>query len=296
MCGIIGNLYELQAQQQVMFTQYMFNGLAINPAYAGSQGSLTMTALYRNQWVGIEGAPTTQTFSLHSPVAKERMSLGMLLINDKIGITNQTGGYGVYSYRIPLGTSSILGFGIQGGVTYYNALFSQVSDSDPTFAGTDVQEYHPNAGFGMYFQNSKSYIGFSVPQLIQNEFDRNNSDSDSQILRHYFISTGYVFDLSKDLKLKPNLLVKYVKGAPVEFDLNVNLLIHEVIWIGCSWRSFDSIDALLQIQLTEQLQMGYAYDFATTTDLKRVNSGSHEFMLTYRLRKGNSKIVTPRYF
>jgi len=139
-------------------------------------------------------------------------------------------------------------------------------------------------------------LGVSVPQTLENTFDEDFDDSNSNFVRHYFISSGYVFDLNESLKLKPNLLVKAVENAPVEFDVNANLLIKEIIWVGVSWRSFDSFDALIQFQLTSQFQLGYAYDFATTTDLRRVNSGSHELMINYRFTKNKEKILTPRYF
>ena len=283
-------------QQQIMFTQYMFNGLALNPAYAGSHETISATALARKQWTGLDGAPTTQTFSVHSPIRAQRMSLGLLALHDNIGVTDQTGIYGSYAYRIPVSKKGKLAFGLQGGISFYNAQFSKVSSTDPVFANGDVREIHPSFGFGMYYNTERFYAGVSIPQLNQSSFDRGNPDSDSRIVRHYFVTAGYVFDLNHSLKLKPNLLVKAVSGAPVEFDVNANLLIKDVVWVGLSWRSFDSIDAILQLQVTDQLQIGYAYDFATTTDLSRVNGGSHELMLNYRFTFTRTRIITPRYF
>lgn len=284
------------AQQQVMFTQYMFNQTAINPAYAGSHRTLSVTALARKQWAGLEGAPSTLTLSAHSPIKNQRIGVGLLVVNDKIGVTSQTGLYNAYSYRIPFQNGGRLAFGLQIGFTAYNAQFSKVSDTDPTFAG-DVKEVHPNVGGGVFYNTKLFYVGFSAPQLIQNTFDRNNLDSDSKMLRHYFLTAGYVFTLNHQLKLKPSFLVKAVDGAPVQFDVNLNLLMKEVLWVGMSWRSFESIDALLQFQISEKLQFGYAYDFSTTKELSRVNSGSHEIMLNYRVvKKRRSKIVTPQYF
>jgi type IX secretion system PorP/SprF family membrane protein len=211
-------------------------------------------------------------------------------------VTKQTGVYSAYSYRIPFQNGGQLAFGLQVGFTAYNAQFSKVSDTDPTFAG-DVREVHPNVGGGLFYNTKLFYVGFSAPQLIQNTFDKHNLDSDSKMLRHYFLTAGYVFTLNRQLKLKPNFLVKAVTGAPVQLDLNLNLLIQEVLWVGLSWRSFESIDALLQFHITEKFQFGYAYDFITTTELSRINSGSHEIMLNYRLlKKKRSRFVTPRYF
>lgn len=283
------------AQQQIMFTQYMFNGLAINPAYAGSHETVSATALMRQQWTGLDGAPSTQTFSMHSPLKKERVSLGLLVMHDKIGVTNQNGVYGSYAYRIPLSTKGKLAFGLQAGATFYNALFSKVSPTDPTFKN-DIRLAQPNVGFGVYYNTDRFYAGISMPQLIETKFDKSSTDPDSKLVRHYFASAGYVFDMGPSVKLKPNVLVKAVPGAPVEFDLNLNALLRDVLWVGLSWRTFDSFDAILQLQVTDQLQVGYSYDFATTTDLSRVNGGSHELMLNYRFTFAKSRIVTPRYF
>jgi type IX secretion system PorP/SprF family membrane protein len=286
----------VNGQQQVMFTQYMFNGLALNPAYAGSHETVSLSALGRKQWTGLDGAPSTQTFSIHSPIRKQRMSIGFLFLHDNIGVTDQTGTYASYAYRIPITKKGKLAFGLQGGVSYYNAQFSKVSTTDPTFANGDVRVILPSVGFGMYYNTDRFYVGVSVPQLNQSSLDKTIPDSDSRLVRHYFASAGYVLDLNHALKLKPNVLVKVVGGAPVEIDLNANLLIQEVLWVGFSWRSFDSFDTILQMQVSDQLQIGYAFDFATTTDLSRVNGGSHELMLNYRFNFNHTRIITPRYF
>jgi len=293
---LIGASVTTWAQQQVMFTQYMFNTLAINPAYAGSAETFSATALMREQWTGLDGAPSTQTLSLHAPVKNQRMGLGLLFLHDKIGVTNQTGGYISYAYRIPFANGGKLAMGIQGGFTNYNAKYSQVSTTDPTFSA-DVRETQPNFGAGFFYYTERFYAGISVPQLIQNNFGNSIvPNSESKIVRHYFGMIGYVMDLNESLKLKPNVLVKYVYGAPLELDLNANLLIKEIIWVGLSWRSFDSMDALLQIQLGPRLQIGYAYDFSTQREIRAVNSGSHEFMINYRIPNRRDRIVTPRYF
>ena len=285
-----------RAQQQVMFTQYMFNTLAINPAYAGSAETFSATALMRQQWTGLAGAPSTQTLSMHAPVKNQRMGLGFLFLHDKIGVTGQTGGYISYAYRIPFANGGKFAMGIQGGFTNFNAQYSKVSATDPTFAA-DVKETKPNFGAGFFYYTDRFYAGVSVPQLIQSNFGNSNViNSESKFVRHYFGMIGYVMDLNENLKLKPNVLVKYVYGAPVELDLNANLLIKEVIWVGLSWRSFDSIDALLQIQISSRLQVGYAYDFATQKDIQKVNGGSHELMINYRIPNRRDRVVTPRYF
>jgi type IX secretion system PorP/SprF family membrane protein len=285
------------AQQQAMFTQYMFNGLALNPAYAGIHEGLSASMLWREQWVGFEGAPSTQTFSIHSPIRYKPVSLGAMLIRDKIGVTEQFGAYFSYAYRIMTSEKTRLSFGLQGSVSNFNSNFEDATlGLDPSLLNSQVNETKPNAGVGLMYHSDRFYVGLSVPQLINQEFDKNNPDSDSFMLRHYFATAGVVFYLSRDVKLKPNLLVKAAHGSPLQLDLNVNMLLQEFLWVGLSYRSFDSFDALVQFQLTPLLQLGYAFDFATTTELRRVNSGSHEIMLNYRFKLNKDRTVTPRYF
>lgn len=284
------------AQQQIMFTQYMFNGLAINPAYAGSHESLSITALGREQWTGIEGAPSTQTLTIHSPFHQDKIGVGLLFMHDRIGVTEQSGVYGSYAYRILIDEDRRFSMGLQAGFSHFNSRFSEISSNDVAFGNQDVNTLDPNFGFGLYYNTNRFYVGASVPQLAENIFDKKNKISQINTVRHYFLMTGYVFDLNESLKFKPNLLLKAVEGAPLEIDLNANLLIKEVLWVGASWRSFDSVDALLQLQITKNLQFGYAYDFATSSMMSAINSGSHELMINYRFTSSKNKIVTPRYF
>ena len=282
-------------QQQAMYTQYMFNGLAINPAYAGSQESLTLTALGREQWVGFEGAPSSQTFSAHAPLRNDKIALGGVVFRDKIGLTEQYGAYLIYAYRIRMDRGT-LSAGLQAGFNDYRAAFSRanVPDDDWAFYVDELQGFLPNFGAGLYYSTDRFYAGFSLPQLLTNAYP-GQEGSVAQQYRHWFLSTGYVFDLNPDLKLKPNLLVKAVEGAPVEVDINANLLIRELFWIGASYRSFDAVSALLEFQATPRFRIGYAYDY-TLTGLQQVNSGSHELMLNYRFLRRDKKMLTPRYF
>lgn len=248
---------EVNAQQHAMFSQYMYNGLAINPAYAGSQESLSMTALMRQQWVGMEGAPSTQTISGHLPFEKKRIGVGFMVLHDQIAVTDQTGVYGSYAYKIPMPKGQ-LALGIQGGFTHYRSIFSEISLIDQTFATADVSEFHPNFGFGAYYSTDNFYAGFSIPQFVQSKMDGANKDVNGIIRRHYLIHAGYVFDLNQDFKLKPNVLIKMVDGASVEFDLNANLYYRNLVGLGISWRTMDALVALLHVQLTNKLQFGYA--------------------------------------
>jgi len=294
-----------KAQQQVMFTQYMFNPLAINPAYAGSHETADMTLLAREQWVGFEGAPSTQTFSFHSPIPNKKIGLGALIMHDKIGVTNQYSGYLAYAYKISFDDTratlrttnrGTLSLGIQAGFDSYDARFSQINSFDPTFINGDIKSTLFNVGFGIWYNTDRLYAGLSVPQLLKNTFDKENTLSESKQERHYFISGGYVIDLNQDIKFKPNTLLKVVKGAPVQVDLNANFLFREVFWAGLQWRSFESIDLILQFLVTERLSIGYSYDFSTTRELSSVNSGSHEFMVGYSFILNKSRIVSPRFF
>ena len=188
-----------------------------------------------------------------------------------------------------------LALGIQGGFTFYSSMFSEVSLTDQTFATADMSEFHPNFGFGAYYTTERFYAGFSVPQLVQAKLDRENPDINGLIIRHYFIQSGYVFDLNQDFKLKPNVLIKMVNGASVEFDLNANLYYKNLVGLGVSWRTMDAVVALFHVQLTDRLQLGYAYDLATTA-VRKVSYGSHEIFLNYRFSVSKLKIITPRYF
>jgi type IX secretion system PorP/SprF family membrane protein len=284
-------------QQQVMFTQYMFNGLALNPAYAGMHDGLSSSILWREQWTGFEGAPSTQTMTLHGPLKNSPAALGMMIIRDKIGLTEQLGGYLSASYRILLNKKTQLSFGLQGSFTNYKSeLTDTFSGADPILISNSVNETKFNVGAGLLLHSDDYYIGFSSPQLLAQDFDSDNPNADAQLVRHYLLTFGKVFDLSPSVKVKPNVLFKFVKGAPVQFDLNANFLLKEIVWLGVSYRSLESIDFLFQIQITPQLQFGYSNDIATSKEIREVSNGSHEIMLNYIFKLSKNKVVTPRYF
>ena len=289
----------VQAQQEAMFTQYMFNGLALNPAYAGSHEALSTTFLFRDQWTGLPGAPSTQTFSAHSPIRDGKIALGLQFIHDKLAVFQQYGLNGAYAYRILTGKGT-LSLGLQFGFTSYSAALSDLTPqvpNDPVFQG-NVSKTMPNFGAGVYYYTNRFYIGLSAPQLVTNSLtdDVVEIDADARQERHYFLTAGHMFPLSHNVQLKPNILLKAVEGAPLQMDLNLNVLFSEVLWLGVSWRSESDFNALLELQITDQLLLGYSYDFAQTTELSRVNSGSHELMVNYRFRYARNKVITPRYF
>ncbi len=290
----------LHAQQQGMYTQYMFNGLALNPAYAGSQESLNFTALARKQWAGIKGSPSTQTFSAHSPLKrKNKVALGFLFSNDYIGVTKQISVNFAYAYRIKVGKGKF-SMGLQGGFSNYNNAYTSLylgpDAVDPKFL-QNVNSFTPVVGAGLLYYTQRFYAGISSPQLISYA-NKSAQGIGMKQISHYFISSGYVFDLSESLKLKPNVLVKMVTGAPVQIDINANLLINEVVWLGISYRSLESISTLLQVDVTHQLTFGYSYDIPARYKLGGVNGGSHELMLNYNFAfsKNKRRVVSPRYF
>lgn len=278
-----------------MFTQYMFNGLVLNPAYAGSHESISMTALSRIQWVGIDGAPNTQTFSIHSPVPDKNIGIGAYFVRDNIGVTTDNNFFLSYAYRLQM-KNGTLSFGLHGGMSSMKVSYDELETSDSNLIGTESQ-FKPNFGAGFYYLNDRFYVGFSIPYILR-QTTRGTTlpqELSTDQIQHYYLTSGLIFNLSPLVKLKPSVLIKAVQGAPIEIDVNAMVLFDDRFWAGVSYRSFDSIDLLLELQLNQQLRLGYAYDI-TTSDLGQVNSGSHEIMLNYRLIFNKSKIVTPRYF
>ncbi len=285
------------AQQKAMYTQYMFNALAINPAYAAVDEYMVVTTLARQQWVGFAGAPNTQTISFHTPIKESNTFVGALLIRDQIGeVLTETGGYVTLTQRVPVGEKSYFAIGLNGGVSSFQANYSQMysqslsSGDDPVFMNEN--SIKGNLGMGVMLFSDKYYMGVSSPHFYSGDLIKLNKNATSISYRpHYMLQAGYLMDVSENLKLKPNLLIKYVNGSPIQFDLNANLLIKETVWIGGSYRSLDSFDGLLSIFITPEMQVGYSYDFATT-QLSGLQKGSHEIMLQFRIPvKGRDRMA-----
>lgn len=293
----MGSMSIAFSQQDAMFTQYMFNEVTINPAYAGSHDVVSMTGLLREQWVGIDGRPRTQSFNVHTPLRNKKIGLGLSLVNDKIAVSNNLNVNGAFSYRIPLGKTKNLQFGLQAGITNNKTDLGalKVEDgSESSFSSGSVSELLPNFGAGLYYFTEKFYLGISIPQIMNNSLSKGGVSLAKQE-RHYFLTSGYVFKLSPTLKFKPSIFYKYVGGAPMELDVTASLIYKDRFWGGLAWRSFDSADLLLGFQATEQLFIGYAYDY-TLTELNDYNSGSHEVVVNYRFSFSPKKVITPRYF
>lgn len=283
-------------QQQATISQYMFNGLAINPAYAGSHGALSANFLSRFQNVGLPGAPNTQTFSIHSPIKDQRMALGFMVIHDKIGVIGQTGVTGVYAYRLPMSDGGSLSFGVQAGLSNYRAAYTtlEIYQPDPLFA-QDVRQTRPNFGAGVFYSKTLYYVGISMPHMMNNVFQRGNNFQTVYQNIPVIVSGGYVFKLNRMLKLKPNFLFKTVDKRAVELDINANLLFDDVLWVGVSYKFNNAVNLLLEVQLTDQLRFGYSYSI-TTGLIRKAELGSHELLLQYRFKFNMKGIVTPRYF
>lgn len=292
---------KVNAQQEAMYSQYMFNTLAINPAYAGSRNITSATALYRSQWVGVDGAPETATFTIDAPFNDKKIGLGLQVFSDKIGVTQNAGALASYAYRIRMETGT-LAFGLQAGYSQYRAGLSSVplntySGPDAAFAN-DINKGLLNIGTGVYYNSDRFYIGLSAPQLLNNQlsnFTVSNSNVYTGQALHLFLASGVVIPLAYDFDLKPSVLVKGVKGAPIQADINANLWIKQVFSIGFQYRTNADIAAMMEIQATPQFRLGYSYD-RSTTKLVQFNSGSHEIMLRYEFGFERGRTISPRYF
>jgi type IX secretion system PorP/SprF family membrane protein len=293
----------VSAQQTATYSQYMFNTLAINPAYAGSHDALSVTALGRFQNVGLSGAPNTQTLSVHSPLVNSRVGVGLLVIHDELSVIGQTGVHFSYAYRLPIKKDkSTLSFGLQGGMSMYNAQYSKLDlynnpsngPADPNFSN-DIRDQRPNFGAGVYYTTPTSYVGLSMPSMLNNVFDRGVDYTTVYQNVPIILTGGHVFTLNRMLKLKPNFLFKMVDGQPVEFDINANMLFDEVIWFGLSYKSSKQIVMMTQFKINDQIQFGYSYT-VSAGPIRTVELGSHEVMLNYRFWFNKKGVVSPRYF
>jgi type IX secretion system PorP/SprF family membrane protein len=289
-------------QQDAMYSQYVFNGLIINPAYAGTRDVLSATMIYRNQWVNMPGAPKTGILSVDAPLKSQKVGVGVNLEFDKIGVTNHTSAMAAYAYRLKFAQST-LSFGIQAGVSYSYSNFTAVNyTEDAEVDDAFTQDYHdvlPEFGFGLYYYTQKFYVGLSIPQFagrtIQNAISKNSEGAHLDLANHYFVNAGYLLDITPDVKLRSSVLLKYVNGAPMEMDINEIAWFYDILALGVSYRSLASINIISQIRITDQLHIGYAYEYATN-GIKNYSRGSHEIMLQYQFDFSHDKIITPRYF
>jgi len=287
------NVTQVFAQQQAMATQYMFNGLAINPAFAGSYETLSFTAHLRSQWTGYDGAPNTQSFSAHGPLRKDKIALGLFLTHDKIGVTSVISFAPSYAFRIHFKNESVLSLGIQFVLNNYKSNFTQLNPATPVDVAfnEDVNRWLPNFGTGAYYYTPKFYIGGSVPLLLSNAASSNFAETK----QHFYFTGGYVFRFANNVVLKPNILFRGVVGSPFTIDLNTNVYFLETVGLGVSYRLNESLSVLFELLITDELRFGYSYDYILN-ELKTATTGSHEIMLNYRFGFSKDRVVSPRYF
>lgn len=294
------------AQQLPQFSQYMFNTISINPAYAGSRETLSVVGLHRSQWVGLEGGPSTQTLSVHSPIKNEQVALGLSVINDQLGFENFVFVYGDFSYTINTNENTKLAFGLKAGFTHYNLdNFGFLDDvavfSDPFF--TDISSrWNPNVGVGLFWHSNKWYVGLSAPRILNTDYNLKNRVENVDYLAleriGYYLTAGYVFDISENTKFKPAALAKVTNGAPISFDINANFLFFEKLWLGGGYRynqDTTTLGGLVDFQVSKQLRIGYTYEYFLS-DLRPYTSGTHEILLMYEVFKPQKRIKSPRYF
>jgi len=273
------------AQQRPLQSLYMFDPLLVNPAYAGNHVQLSATSIYRNQWVNLDGAPKTFTATVHSGFWKSKMGLGLIASHDKIGIHNDTGLYGVYSYKIKLSDKAILSFGVQGGFNNLRSDFTLLNlkaASDPNLAGIQSR-FSPNVGGGVYFHTREVFAGFSVPQLIENKIFGGETPITVAQQRYYYFNAGINKKLSNAFRVVSSTLVRMQEDAPLTFDINLMGVLYDVVGLGVSYRLKEGIVGMFELQINENFHVGYGYDY-TTSALNNFSNGSHELMINYRVK------------
>jgi type IX secretion system PorP/SprF family membrane protein len=288
------------AQQDPMYTQYMNNPILVNPAYAGSRNAGNLTGVFRKQWVGINGSPTTSSLSYNTSIPRYNFGIGASLLYDALGPTTQTGLYLDYAYHILIGEKGTLSFGLKGGFSYCYINYSGLTYNDPDDDISNLENeslFLPNFGIGAYYYTDKTYIGLSVPKLIRNSLDKkeNTLEHLNREEWHIFLMAGHIFRLSEIVDLKPSFITRYAVGSPLSLELTATCILYDKIWLGAMYRYGDSVGGLIQWQINTQLNVGYSYDY-TLSELHGFNQGSHEIVLNYVFLKEGKRILSPRFF
>jgi type IX secretion system PorP/SprF family membrane protein len=287
------------AQQDPLFSQYMFNKLTVNPGYAGSREVFSADMIYRYQWVGIPGAPKTLTLSMHAPLRNDHIGLGGYIYSDQIGPVVDQGALATYAYRVNL-PKGRLSFGLQAGIKYYNVDWNMIFVEDPDFSfqGDQQNKITPDANFGIYYYSNHLYAGVSSKQLLQNEYGMvtvNGKKTYSKLLRHFYGIAGLAIPVSDNVIFRPSALVKYVKNAPWQLDLNASFLFSDLFWLGTTYRTNGDLVFLTEINIARKYRIGYSYD-VNVKEMTHDNSGSHEIRLGIDLDLLKNRMYTPRYF
>ena len=295
---VILGVSHVEAQQDAQFTQYMYNTINVNPAYAGSRGVISLFGLYRAQWVGLEGAPTSKAASIHTPINNSNVGLGVSIIQDEIGPSDNSTISADFSYTLNTSENYKLSFGLKGTASLFNVDYTKLNRydlNDPRFQNNIDNQFSPNIGAGVYYHSDKLYTGVSVPFILETKHFDDNASSVAKDALHYYFIGGYVFDLSETTKFKPAFLAKSVKGAPLQLDLTANFMFNDKFVVGGAWRWSAAMSGLVGFQVNENWFIGYTYD-TDTTRLANYNSGSHEIFLRYEFKGRQEKIVSPRFF
>jgi len=295
---LFAGILEISAQQQSQYTQYMYNTMTINPAYTGTRSIPSIFGLYRTQWVGLDGAPKTANFSIEAPITENGQGLGLSVVNDRIGPSQETSLTLSYAYPIQISSDVKLSLGISATGNFmqidYNKL-SVLNPGDPFLEG-NLAKNSPNFGAGIYFHSSKWYAGLSTPMILETKFYDDVKTSVASQRMHFYAMGGYVFDLNDNLKFKPAAMIKIVNGAPLAVDLSANFLLNEKLTLGAAYRWDAAISAMAGFQVTSGMNIGYAYDY-DTQKIGHYNSGSHEIFMRFDLFSGTKyRLVTPRFF
>ncbi len=285
------------AQQDAQYTQYMYNTINVNPAYAGSRGALSLFALHRAQWVGLDGAPVTNSFSVNTPFNNSNLGLGVSIVNDEIGPSTSNSLSADISYTIPMSETLKLSFGVKGTANLFNIDVTKLNpgdQTDPQFQNFK-NEFNPNIGAGLYLHSDKGYVGLSVPNFLEMNAYNDNEVAIYKEKMNFYLIGGYVFDLSPSVRFKPAFMTKAVEGSPLQVDVSANFLLIDKLVLGLAYRWSASVSAMAGFQISDAFYVGYSYDFETT-ELDKYNSGSHEIFLRYEIFKKNNKMITPRFF
>ncbi|KAA2216400.1 PorP/SprF family type IX secretion system membrane protein [Maribacter flavus] len=289
----------LFAQQDAQYTQYMYNTVSVNPGYAGSRGQISIAALHRSQWLGLEGAPTTQTFNIHSPIGYNGLGLGLSIVNDRIGPTSETNFDIDFSYTLTLAEESRLSFGLKASANLLDIRFSELNQftTDQTLQQDIDNRLSPNVGAGIYYHTEKFYAGLSVPRILETSHFQESSLSTAKEQMNFYFITGYVWDLNPMLKFKPTLLTKVVQGAPLQVDLSANFMLNERFILGGAYRWDAAFSGMVGFNINGNFLIGLAYD-RETTELGNAafNDGSFEVILRYDFISSKNNLKSPRFF